>query len=82
MSDLYRVLDRAIGDEGLSELGNYSPGQKINGGTMRCMDDLQNRIASFNNTRPSEQEILEWIDRAIILAESESYQASPVSNEY
>jgi hypothetical protein len=30
--------------------------------------DTRSRVASWNNTRPSEKEIIEWFERALLLA--------------
>lgn len=76
-STLLSLLDRAIGEEGLKEMCEikWHPGTPHpSGGVFYSTACSTERVASFNNTRMSEQEILDWIDRALIIAESESYQ--------
>ena len=42
------------------------PGVIINGGFVRLNCDMANVVASYNNTRASESQIVEWFERALL----------------
>lgn len=79
-SPLWDVMMATIPEEEIARLRAQPLGQ-INEGNnyIAQWPDISpipehNILCSYNNTRPSEKEILEWIDRALLLAESESFQ--------
>lgn len=59
---LLSVLDQSI-----VQLPNIASGAKMNGGTSRGTERASSRIATYNNTRTSEDEIVEWFERALEL---------------
>lgn len=69
------ALDQAIPEDEWRELlervvesGIYPPTMYIeNGGFFRGSISPDLRVASYNNTRKNEQEVIEWFERAILL---------------
>jgi hypothetical protein len=66
----FEILDMAIPKDEFEQLrirAHNSPYYKENGGTYRGNYRDKTRIASYNNTRPTEREVIAWFQDAVDL---------------
>jgi hypothetical protein len=62
---MLELLDVSIPADEFDKLRGRSYGIKDEyGGFYRGSSSVQSRVASFNNTRPSEQEVADWFEHA------------------
>lgn len=64
--EVVKRLYYAIPASDVNLLRLLPPGIVINEGYVRGGHDMLNVVASYNNTRANEQEIVEWFERALL----------------
>lgn len=64
--ELIELLFEAIPEEDKRRLSTVTEGAVINGGTSRGWKDKIHAVATYNNTIPGEQGIIDWFERALV----------------
>lgn len=64
--EITRLLYEAIPEKELARLRQLPIGRIENGGIIRGNWYMTQVVASYNNTRKDQQEIIEWFERALI----------------
>ena len=65
---LYDLLVAAIPPDDMAVIEGYERGKKVNGGTSRGLATPMSTIATYNNTIEGPDKIVDWFERARMLA--------------